>query len=208
MNSDDPPSTFRSPGRGFAGQHGVMPSGPHRLDRQRAALVLVDLQERLLPAMHEPDRVLRNSLRLAQGAQILGLPVVITEQYPKGIGRTVPELLAALPGLTPREKMTFSACGIPGFGDELRARKITQVVLGGIEAHVCVTQTCLDFMDEGLMPFVAADAVSSRTAENREFGVERMRSAGAVIGSTEMWLFELLGAAGTEEFKRILPLVK
>jgi isochorismate hydrolase len=157
--------------------------------------------------MFESKRLMQSVTCLMRGAAILGLPIFATEQYPKGLGSTVEQVAQLIPG-TPFQKMTFSACGAEGFLNELLQKKLTQVVLCGIEAHVCVTQTCLDLLAEGLTLFVVADAVSSRTPENHRIGLERMRDAGAVIVSTEMVLFELLEKAGTEEFKQILALVK
>lgn len=180
----------------------------HQINRSAAALLVVDIQERLLPAIFEQERVLENARRLAQGASLLGVPVWVTEQYRKGLGATVPELAAVLAGAAPLEKMTFSACGAPGLLETLAAQGVTDLVLCGIEAHVCVTQTCLDLLARNFNTFVVADAVSSRTPENWRLGVDRMRNAGAIIVSTEMILFELLGRAGTEDFKKILPLVK
>ena len=180
----------------------------HRIARDKAGLIVVDIQERLLPAIHERERVVANAVRLVKGAAIMGLPIFVTEQYRKGIGPTVPEVAAAVPGFAPMEKLAFSACGASGFVAALESKQISDAVLCGIEAHVCVTQTCLDLLDKGFRVFVAADAVSSRTPENYRFGLERMSAAGAVIVSTEMVLFELLGQAGTAEFKQVLPLVK
>jgi len=179
-----------------------------RLTRAKAGLVVVDVQERLLPAIFEQQRVVQNSLRLVQGAAILQVPVFVTEQYPKGLGPTATEIAAAIPGFAPMEKLAFSACGAEGFVPALKSRQVSEAILCGIEAHVCVTQTCLDLLEKGFRVFVAADAVSSRTPENHRLGVERMRAAGAIIVSTEMVLFELLERAGTEEFKQILNLVK
>jgi nicotinamidase-related amidase len=180
----------------------------HRLTRARAGLAVVDVQERLLPAIFEKERVLQNVVRLARGAAILQVPIFATEQYRKGLGATAPEVAAAIPGFTPMEKLAFSACGAGGFVAALESKQVSDVVLCGIEAHVCVTQTCLDLLDRGFRVFVAADAVSSRTPENYRLGLERMREAGAVMVSTEMVLFELLGQAGNAEFKQILELVK
>ena len=180
----------------------------HRLTRARAGLVVVDVQERLLPAIFEKERVLQNVVRLVQGAAVLQVPTFATEQYRKGLGSTVPEVAAAIPGFAPLEKLAFSACGADGFIPALESQKVSDTVICGIEAHVCVTQTCLDLLDKGFCVFVAADAVSSRTPENYRFGLERMSAAGAIIVSTEMVLFELLGQAGTAEFKQILGLVK
>jgi len=181
---------------------------PRRIRRASAGVVVVDLQERLLPAIFEQERVVQNTVRLVQGAAILGVPIFVTEQYRKGIGPTVAEVAAAIPGFAPREKLAFGACGAPGFVEALVAQGVADVILCGIEAHVCVSQTCLDLLDKGLAPFVVADAVSSRTPANHRLGVERMRDAGAVIVSTEMILFELLERAGTDEFRQVLALVK
>ena len=179
-----------------------------RLTRAKAGLVVVDVQARLVPAIFEKERVVRNTVRLIQGAGVLRVPVFATEQYRKGLGPTVPEVAAAMPGFAPMEKTAFSACGAAGFIPALRAKKVSEAILCGIEAHVCVSQTCLDLLDGGFRVFVVADAVSSRTPENHRFGVDRMRAAGAVIVSAEMALFELLEEAGTAEFKQILGLVK
>jgi nicotinamidase-related amidase len=186
----------------------IMQKQSHRLTRARAGLVVVDIQERLVPAIFEKERVVQNALRLVQGAAILQVPIFATEQYRKGLGLTVPEVSAAIPGFAPMEKLAFSACGASGFVPALESKQVSDAVLCGIEAHVCVTQTCLDLLDKGFRVFVAADAVSSRTPENYRIGLERMRAAGAVIVSTEMVLFELLGRAGTAEFKQVLTLVK
>ena len=179
---------------------------PLRLDRTRAALLLVDFQERLLPAMHEAERVLANAVRLARGAALLGLPVAVTEQYPKGLGPTVPPLAEVVTGAARFEKLTFSACGATGLPDWLRGRG--QVLLAGIESHVCVCQTGLDLLGAGIDTLLVADAVSSRTPVNARFGVDRLRAAGAVVVSTEMALFELLGSAPAAEFKAVQSLVK
>jgi nicotinamidase-related amidase len=179
-----------------------------RITRAKAGLVVVDVQERLLPATFERQRVVRNTVRLIQGASILNVPLFVTEQYRHGLGPTVPKVAAAIAGFAPIEKLAFSACGVPGFILALKHKQVSDVVMCGLEAHVCVSQTCLDLLDKGFRVFVAADAVSSRTPENYRFGLDRMRAAGAVIVSTEMVLFELLERAGTDEFKQILMLVK
>jgi nicotinamidase-related amidase len=180
----------------------------HRPRRAESGLIVVDIQERLLPAIHQKERVVENSVRLIQGAGVLKVPVFATEQYRKGLGATVPEVAAALAGGAPIEKVAFSACGAPGFLDALKARHVSDAILCGIEAHVCVAQTGLDLLDAGLRVFVVADAVSSRTPENHRLGLERLRDCGAALVSTEMVLFELLEEAGTEEFKQILALVR
>ena len=174
------------------------------LDRERAALVVVDLQEAFRPAVVDFERVAANAGVLVQGARILGLPVVATEQYPKGLGRTVPEVAEHLNGIEPLEKVCFSAADAEGF--ELDGRD--QVVVCGIESHVCVSQTAHGLLDRALEVHVARDAVSSRTEENRELGLHKMEASGAVLTSVETALFELLGAAGSEEFKQVQGLIK
>lgn len=179
-----------------------------KIVRAKAALAVIDIQERLLPAIFEGERVVQNTLRLIKGARALQIPLLVTEQYKKGLGATTPEIAAEIAGFTQMEKIAFSACGAADFEEALKAKKVSDVILCGIEAHVCVSQTCLDLMDNGFRVFVVADAISSRTAANQRIGIERMRDAGAVIVSAEMILFELLEKAGTEEFKQILTLVK
>jgi nicotinamidase-related amidase len=174
------------------------------LERDRAALVVVDVQEAFRPAVGEFDTVARNAGILVQGARALDLPVVVTEQYPKGLGHTVPEVADHLDGVEPLEKVVFSAARADGFGLGDR----DQALVCGIEAHVCVEQTVQDLLDRDVEVHVAADAVSSRTALNRRLGVEKMERSGAWVTSTEMALFELVGRAGTDEFKRIQALVK
>ena len=181
---------------------------PQRITKARAGLVVVDIQERLLPSIFESGRLVQNALRLVKGAGILRLPVFATEQYRKGVGATGPEISSAIPNFAPMEKLAFSCCGAAGFVQGLKKKEITDVILCGIEAHVCVCLTCLDLLEAGFRVFIAADATSARTPENHHIGIERMRAAGGVIVSTEMVLFELLERAGTEEFKQILALVK
>jgi nicotinamidase-related amidase len=174
------------------------------LDRDRAALVVVDVQEAFRPAVPDFDRVAAGAAALVRGARILGLPVVVTEQYPKGLGSTVPELAEHLDGIEPIAKVRFSAAAADGF--DLGGRE--QAVVCGIEAHVCVSQTAHDLLDRGVEVHVARDAVGSRTDENRELGLHKMEGSGAVVTSVETALFELLGAAGTDEFKQVQGLVK
>ena len=175
------------------------------LDRDRAAVVVVDLQEAFREAVLDFDRVAHNAGVLSQGAQVLGLPLALTEQYPKGLGRTVHEVAEQLPdGMAPLEKVCFSAAAADGF--ELNGRE--QVLLCGIESHVCVSQSAHDLLDRGLEVHVARDAVTSRTEENKELGLHKMESAGAVVTSVETALFELLGAAGSEEFKQVQGLIR
>ena len=174
------------------------------LERDRAALVVIDMQEAFRPAVGEFDTVAHNAGVLVQGARELGLPVLVTEQYPQGLGETVPEVAEHLDGVERHAKTVFSAARVDDF--DLAGRE--QALVCGIEAHVCVEQTVQDLLDRGLEVHVAADAVSSRTALNRRLGLEKMERSGAWVTSTEMALFELLGRAGTPEFKEVQALVK
>jgi nicotinamidase-related amidase len=173
------------------------------LDRDRTALVVVDVQEGFREAVGEFESVAANAAVLVQGARTLELPIVVTEQYPKGLGHTVPEVAGHLEGVERLDKLEFSACRADGF--DLGGRE--QALVCGIEAHVCVEQTVQDLLDRDVEVHVAADAVSSRTALNRRLGLEKMEQSGAWITSTEMALFELVGRAGTDEFKTIQRLV-
>jgi nicotinamidase-related amidase len=145
---------------------------------------------------------------LVQGAKALGVPVLVTEQYPQGLGSTVPEVGQYLDGVEPIEKVCFSAAGSEEFNSALAGSGRDQVLLCGIESHVCVNQTADDLLGRGRAVHVAQDAVSSRRKDNRKLGLHKMERAGAVITSVETALFELLGAAGTPELKEIQRLVK
>lgn len=174
------------------------------LDRGRTALVVVDIQEAFRGAVGDFERVAANAAVLVQGARALGLAVLATEQYPRGLGATVPEVADHLDGVEALEKTVFSAAAADGF--DLGGRD--QALLCGIEAHVCVSQTAHDLLDCGVEVHVARDAVSSRTQENLEVGLHKMEGAGAVLTSVEAALFELLGEAGSEEFKTVQALIK
>ena len=182
-----------------------------RLDRNDAVLVVIDVQERLMPVIHERSDVERNIERLIRGAHILGVPAIVTEQYVKGLGTTVELVRTALEetsGYRPIEKNCFSAHGCAPFAAQLAALDRRQVLLAGVETHVCVFQTALDLLGAGWTVWVAADAVSSRTARNREIGLQRLVSEGVKLSSTEMALFEMLAVAGTDEFRAVSRLVK
>ena len=170
------------------------------LDRDRTALVVVDVQEAFRPAVQNFDTVVENTRRLMEGAKILGIPTIVTEQYPKGLGHTVAEL----GDVDAVEKSCFSAARADGF--DLDGRD--QALVCGIETHVCVSQTAHDLLERGVEVHVASDAVTSRTAPNKHVGLHKMEQSGAIVTSVETALFELLGAAGTDEFKQVQGLVK
>ncbi|HKH23230.1 MAG TPA: isochorismatase family protein [Solirubrobacterales bacterium] len=175
-----------------------------KLERERAALVVVDVQEGFRQAVPDFDRVAKATATLIEGAEAIGIPIVVTEQYPKGLGETAPEVAEHLPaGAEPLEKVCFSAADAEGF--DLGGRD--QGLVCGIETHVCVNQTALDLLGSGVEVQVAEDAVASRSEENKRVGLHKMERAGAVVTSVETALFELLGRAGTDEFKRVQKLI-
>jgi nicotinamidase-related amidase len=173
------------------------------LDRARTALVVIDVQEAFAKAVERFDEVAQQTAILVRGARVLGLPVLVTEQYPRGLGDTVPVVQEALDGVERIPKTVFSAARADGF--DLAGRD--QVLVCGVETHVCVNQTVHDLLAGGVETHVAIDAVSSRTAANREPGLRKMEESGAILTSVETALFELLGAAGSDEFKTIQKLV-
>jgi nicotinamidase-related amidase len=175
-----------------------------KLQPDRTTLVVVDVQEGFRKAVPDFERVAKATATLVEGAEVLGVPIVITEQYPKGLGETAAEVAEHLPdGTHPLEKVVFSAADAEGF--DLGGRD--QALLCGVESHVCVSQTAIDLLEAGLEVQVPLDAVSSRTEENKRVGLHKMERAGAVLTSVEASLFELLGKAGTDEFKRIQKLI-
>lgn len=186
-------------------------SHPMALGREHTALVLIDMQERLFPAMDSEHReeVMRNLKVLAATARRLQLPTLVTEQYPKGLGHTLPEMKEALPpGLEPIEKVAFSCWGVETFRSRLTASGARQILLGGIEAHVCVLMSALDLLAAGYGVHVVADAVTSRTQANWRLAMAHLRQAGAVVTTTETALFQLLRQADTDEFRELARLIR
>ncbi|HEX7706797.1 MAG TPA: hydrolase [Thermoanaerobaculia bacterium] len=182
-----------------------------RLERASTALVIIDVQEKLMPVIDRREAVELNISRLVSGAHLLGIPILVTEQYVKGLGATVSpvrETLENAGGYRPIEKDCFSAHGCAPFRSELEMLNRRQVVVAGIETHVCVYQTVTDLLKGGYDVTIVADAVSSRTAENREIALRRVVSEGARLSSTEMTLFELVGTSGTDEFRAISKLIR
>lgn len=178
------------------------------LDKDKAVLVIVDIQERLADVMSERQRVVDNCLHLIEICRLFHIPVFLNEQYPKGLGPTVKEIKKALSPYEPIEKMTFSCCGQPDFLGKLASVNRKKVILCGMETHVCVLQTCIGILKGGYNVHVVKDAICSRTTDNFKTAIEFMRDAGAVITSTETVLFQLLEKAGTEEFKIMAKRIK
>ncbi len=183
------------------------------LSRARAALLVVDIQERLVPAMPAAvyEQVVKNSTILIQAARTLGLPIVVSQQYPKGLGPTVPQIEAALAGaaeLYRFDKLEFSAAAAPGFAAVAPKLARDQWVVCGMETHVCVYQTLRGLVARGYQAHVAADAVSSRTKANWRVGLGLAEKAGAVVTSTEVCVFDLLERAGSDEFKLLSKAIR
>lgn len=183
------------------------------LSRARAALFVVDIQDRLLPAMPATTvaDMLHNTQILIQAADRLGLPIVASQQYPRGLGpttRPIEEALAAARLVHRFDKLEFSAAGAPAFAALAPALGRDQWIVCGMETHVCVYQTARDLVARGWATHVCADAVSSRTAMNRELGLRLMERAGAIITSTEVCVFDLLGRAGSDEFRALSRVIK
>jgi nicotinamidase-related amidase len=178
------------------------------MDRNGSVLVVIDLQERLLAEIPAREAVVAQSVRLMRVARELEVPVLATEQYPKGLGPSVAAVKDLLGDDAPVEKLSFGCMGEPRFAEALEKSGRKQVVVVGAETQVCVLQTALSALAKGYEVFVVADAVASRKEEQHRMALERMRAEGVNVVSAEMAIFEWLGCAGTAEFKRVLPLIK
>ncbi|MDD5544538.1 MAG: hydrolase [Acidobacteriia bacterium] len=184
----------------------------HELLRpDQAVLVVVDVQEKLVPAIFEKERVVQNTALMIECAKILNVPILLTQQYPQGLGVTLPALRKLLPDtVKPIDKTEFGCFNNPEFHAAIQEQKPHRntLLVAGIESHICVTQTVLGALQEGFHVHVASDATSSRTPFNWKIGLDRMGEAGALMSSTEMIVYELLGRSGTPEFKAMLSHLK
>jgi nicotinamidase-related amidase len=180
------------------------------LNPSQCALIVIDIQEKLLAPIFEKERLVRNAQLLIRLAGVLKMPTLLSTQYSKGLGQTVPEVASLMPETQSVEKVAFSCFGSDVFCSAVKRLPGNRntLVLCGMESHICVAQTALAALREGYLVHVASDAVSSRTEWNWRVGLERMRSAGAVISSTEMAMYEALGSAGSSEFKAMLQYIK
>jgi nicotinamidase-related amidase len=180
------------------------------LDAEQCALVVVDVQEKLLPPIFQKDQLLRNTKLLIRAARILKIPALVSTQYAKGLGGTVPEIASLLPETEPIDKQLFSCFGSDVFCTLLKRLPGNRntLLLCGMETHICVMQTALAALGEGYLVHVASDAVSSRAEWNWKVGLDRMRASGAVISSTEMMIYELVRSSGSPAFKELLPHLK
>ena len=181
---------------------------PALLDRHQTALLVIDIQARVHAAMCFGPEVEQNAVKLIRGLQLLRVPIFLTEQYPQGLGPTIPAIAEALRDAHALQKMSFSCCGSADLMAGLKAGGVQQVLLCGIETHVCVAQTAHDLLAQGFQVHVARDAVSSRREGDHTNALERMRAAGAIVTTTEAALFEVMVRADIAEFKAISALVK
>lgn len=179
-----------------------------RITKENTTGLVIDIQERLFPVMWEKEKLLKGCTTLIQGLNELKLPLVVTQQYTKGLGETIDEIKSVVPDFNFVEKRDFSCCDEPSVVEKLKALKAQNVIICGIEAHVCVLQTAVDLKAEGFNPVVVMDCVSSRTPENIEMARERFRLEGIMMTSYESILFELTRTSGAAEFKIISKLVK
>jgi len=183
-------------------------SVPVMLTTDNTVLVVIDVQDRMFRVIHDGEKLLRNLLKLIRGVKVWDIPVILTEQYPAGLGPTLPEITRLLPDVKPIEKVCFSCCDAPDFNKSLEALKRRQVLLTGIEAHVCIYQTAVDLLERGFQVQAVTDCVSAREPENKTVSLFRMGSAGISPTTTEMALFELLKVASGDKFKQISNIVK
>ena len=182
---------------------------PKILDKDKAVLIIVDLQEAFRFPINDFAQIAARTSTVVRGFQILNVPIIVTEQYPKGLGRTAEEILLSLPGdFEVVEKTAFSSCGASAFMEKLRETGASQIVLCGLEAHVCINQTAHDLLNEGFDVHLLIDCVSSRFSHDKETALLKMRISGVVPSSVEMALFELMRDARHEQFKEIQELIK
>lgn len=179
-----------------------------RIHKGECSGLIIDIQEKLFLHMDQPDVLLRRSLILIEGLQLLGVPLLITEQYPRGLGNTHNDVKQAMASFKPVEKLSFSCCDEPAFMEALSRLGKKVVVICGIEAHVCVLQTVIDLVGSGFRPVVVADCTSSRNPTDKQWALQRMLEEGAIITTCESILFEIARVAGNEQFKAISRLVK
>ncbi|MFZ4520338.1 MAG: hydrolase [Bacteroidales bacterium] len=179
-----------------------------RILREKTVLVVIDFQERIFPAINGHEQLSKNVPLLIEGLKALEVPIIVTEQYVKGLGPTVPEIAKKLEGIERIEKASFSCCDEPRFMMELASSGKDFVIIAGIESHVCVLQTVIDLQQNGYHPVVVEDCISSRNPNDKLMAIERMRKEGVILTTYEAILFELLRYSGGETFKAISKLVK
>lgn len=178
------------------------------LDTKNTGLLVVDVQEELMPVMMRRQSVIDNIGKLIHLARLYKLPVILTEQYSKWLGPTLSEITNSLPAYEPVKKMHFNCCDEVAFNQRLESAGLKNIILAGVEAHICIFQTCVSILERGYTVHVPQDAVDSRTDDNLRVGLELMNKAGALITSTETVIYQILKKAGTNEFKKMLKLIR
>ena len=178
------------------------------LSKDETALIIIDVQEKLFEKVEDKNRIADNICRLIRFANILGIPIILTEQYPEGLGPTIHRIRDLIPNVKPIEKIEFSCMASREFRRRLSEIKVKNLVLTGIEAHICVAQTAIEAIASGYRVYVVYDAISSRHGEDKAIAIERMKQHGAYVVTSEMLMYEVLRRAGTTEFKEILKLVR
>jgi len=179
-----------------------------KIKKEDAVCLVIDVQEKLVPAIHNQEEVVKKTIQLLNGLKTLDCPVIFTQQYTKGLGMTVPEIVETQENFQYIEKITYSCLDTEEVKETLKKLGKKTVIIAGLETHICVMQTVRDLIADGYQVYLAADCISSRTAFNYQVGMERMKQEGAVISSVESVLFEMLVKAGTPEFKTISKIIK
>jgi nicotinamidase-related amidase len=178
------------------------------LEVNNTVLMIIDVQEKLARVMHERESLISNLQKLIKGTSVLEVPIIITEQYPQGLGPTLQEIAPLLPGVSPIPKTSFSCWGDDNFVNKFKSLNRRQVLVSGIEGHVCVYQTVCDLISNGFAAYAVTDTITSRTPENRQLAFDMMKQAGARLTGMEAVLFELLRVAKGEHFKKISQIIK
>ena len=181
---------------------------PNIFTRENSAILLVDYQEKFIPVLYDNERIVKNIQLLLAGVNIYCLPIVVSEQVPEKLGKTIDDFKDHLKNARFFSKKSMSCCGQAGFVEELKSKNIKKIAVCGIEAHVCILQTCLDLLNNGFQVHLLADAITARVPHNKDIAIEKIKSAGAIISSVETILFEIACEAGTEEFKKLQQLFK
>jgi len=179
-----------------------------KLEKEKTGLLIIDVQEKLMQVMGQRQRVADNIKKLVLLSKLFDFPVILTEQYPKWLGPTLPEVEESLPAYEPISKLHFNCCDVDAFNHRLDSEDLRNVIVTGVESHICVFQTCVSILERGYRVHVPQDAVNSRTDENWRVGLDLMKQAGAVITSTETVIYQILKKAGTKEFKQMLKVIK
>ena len=178
------------------------------LDKKNTGLLVVDVQEKLMQVMGRKQRVIDNITSLLQLSKLFALPVILTEQFPKWLGPTLPEIIEYLPAYEPITKLHFNCCDVEAFNQRLDSEGFKNIIVTGVECHICIFQTCVSILEKGYQVHVPQDAVDSRTDENWRVGLGLIKKAGAFITSTETVIYQILKKAGTKEFKKMLKIIR